>query len=202
MAIRTDLEKPVLYVGEVKVYPDRGGHTDASELASARAQAGIYLHGLDLVVEALGVDKKVDVCREGFLVLTRPGSNFPSVRAGEDLRYQAERAKRGFELLESAAESLDKELWAKETEEVPDELIAAVLEGRQAIANLACHFATWPRDVFCTPNKMEIQSFSGMKSAGLLATSHCRVRWNYLKARSQKMMPKLTWFDGFKKAKE
>ena len=140
LAIRTDLEKPVLYVGEVKVYPDRGGHTDASELAGARAQAGIYLHGLDLVVEALGVDKKVDVCREGFLVLTRPGSNFPSVRAGEDLRYQAERAKRGFELLESAAESLDKELWAKETEEVPDELIAAVLEGETSYCESCLSF--------------------------------------------------------------
>ncbi|MDP8929591.1 MAG: hypothetical protein M3O70_13720, partial [Actinomycetota bacterium] len=35
-------------VGEVKAYPDRGGHTDVAKLATARAQAGIYLHALDL----------------------------------------------------------------------------------------------------------------------------------------------------------
>jgi hypothetical protein len=36
-------------------------------------------------------------------VFTKPGSNWPAVRAGEDLRRQAERARRGFELLERAA---------------------------------------------------------------------------------------------------
>jgi hypothetical protein len=112
LAIRTDGEIPTVYVGEIKTYPDRGGHTAAGELAVARAQAGIYLHAMDLVVESLGVKDKINVSREGFLVLTRPGSNMPSVRAGEDLRYQAERAKRGFELLEKAAGALSKDLWA------------------------------------------------------------------------------------------
>jgi hypothetical protein len=64
------------------------------------------VHGLDLVLAELGVGGSFTVAREGFLVLTRPGFNRPSIRAGEDLRYQAERAKRGFELLRAAAETL------------------------------------------------------------------------------------------------
>lgn len=96
-------EPHLLMVGEVKTYPDRGGYTDRKSLAVARAQAGIYVHALDVVVEDLGISDQVEVARRGFLVLTRPGSNFPSVRPFEDLRYQAERARRGFELLEAAA---------------------------------------------------------------------------------------------------
>ena len=39
----------------------------------------------------------------GFLVLTRPGSNLPSVRAREDLRWQASRAERAFATLRAVA---------------------------------------------------------------------------------------------------
>jgi hypothetical protein len=99
---------PKLIVGEIKTYPDRAGYTDAQELATARAQAGVYVHGLRLVIEELGLTGAVDVATEGFLVLTRPGFNRPSVRAGEDLRYQAERARRGFALLREAAAGLPK----------------------------------------------------------------------------------------------
>lgn len=140
LAVRTDTEKPILYVGEVKTYPDRGGHTDSGELATARAQAGIYVHGLDLVVKSLGADDKVDVSREGFLVLTRPGSNWPSVRAGEDLRYQATRAERGFELLERAAAELSSDLWALEEAEPPQELTQAVLEADTSYSEACLSF--------------------------------------------------------------
>lgn len=97
---------PTLVVGEIKTYPDRGGHTDAGELATARAQAGIYVHGLRLVLEELGLDRDLTVSARGFLVLTRPGSNRPSVRADEDLHYQAERAERGFAQLRKVAATL------------------------------------------------------------------------------------------------
>lgn len=90
-------------VGEVKAYPDRGGHTDVDKLATARAQAGIYVHALDLTAAQLGIGEELEVGREGFLVLIRTGSNQPSIRAREDLAWQAERARRGFELLEQAA---------------------------------------------------------------------------------------------------
>ncbi len=82
----------VLRVGEMKVYPDRGGYTDPSELASARAQAGLYLYALRREITAAGLDGALAVADDGFLVLTRPTYNLPSVRAHEDLRYQAERA--------------------------------------------------------------------------------------------------------------
>jgi hypothetical protein len=98
--------RPTLMVGEIKTYPDRGGHTDLTELATARAQAGVYVHGLDLVLEKLDLASAFTVAREGFLVLSRPGFNQPSIRAGEDLRYQAERAKRGFQRLRDAAAQL------------------------------------------------------------------------------------------------
>src|SRR5690606_38904066 len=95
LVIRSDLTPPRLVVGEVKTYPDRGGYTDRTELATARAQAGVYLHGLRVVLRGeLRLDDAVAVAEEGFLVLSRPGYSKPSVRAGEDLRYQAERAER------------------------------------------------------------------------------------------------------------
>lgn len=93
-------------VGEVKVFPDRGGHTDPQQLATARAQAGVYRHALELAVAALGLADRVEVAADGFLVFTWPGSNSPSVRAGEDLTFQAIRAERGFQRLEEVAQSL------------------------------------------------------------------------------------------------
>lgn len=99
-------ERPELVVGEVKTYPDRGGHTDSAELATARAQAGVYVHGLDVTLAGMGLAERFTVSRKGFLVLSRPGTNFPSVRANEDLRYQAMRAERGFTQLERAADEL------------------------------------------------------------------------------------------------
>lgn len=90
-------------VGEVKVFPDRGGHTDPQQLASARAQAGIYEHAMRLAVDALGLADDIDIATHGFLVFTWPGSNSPSIRANEDLTYQAIRAERGFDRLEQVA---------------------------------------------------------------------------------------------------
>lgn len=93
-------------VGEVKVFPDRGGHTDPRQLAAARAQAGIYEHALRLAVAPLGVADALDISPRGFLVFTWPGSNSPSIRVGEDLRYQAIRAERGFARLEHVAQDI------------------------------------------------------------------------------------------------
>ncbi len=90
-------------VGEVKVFPDRGGHTDPQQLASARAQAGVYEHALRLAVASLGLADDLGIATSGFLVFTWPGSNSPSIRANEDLTYQAIRAERGFNRLEEVA---------------------------------------------------------------------------------------------------
>jgi hypothetical protein len=108
LVVRHDTEPRTLVVGEIKTYPDRGGYTDPSELATARAQAGVYVHALELVLQELGLTPHFSVSTTGFLVLTRPGFNRPSIRHGEDLRYQATRARRGFQLLRVAAEGLPR----------------------------------------------------------------------------------------------
>lgn len=99
-------DRPRLTVAEIKVFPDRGGHTDPQQLASARAQAGLYRHALELAVETLGLPGLIEVAPDGILVFTWPGSNAPSVRAGEDLTYQVTRAQRGFDRLEEVAASV------------------------------------------------------------------------------------------------
>lgn len=106
LVVRRDLSPPALVVGEIKTYPDRAGYTDGKELAVARAQAGVYVEGLRLVVEEMGLKGKLTVSKSGFLVLRRPGWNKPSIRAGEDLEFQALRASRGFEKLRKAAAAL------------------------------------------------------------------------------------------------
>ena len=106
LAVRYESEPVTLMVGEIKSYPDRGGYTDSAELATARAQAGVYVHGLRTALTEFGITDKLVVSDQGFLVLSRPGSNQPSVRAGEDLRFQAWRADRGFKQLEEAARDL------------------------------------------------------------------------------------------------
>lgn len=91
-----------IVVGEIKTYPDRGGYTDGVELAGARAQSGVYVHGLQEVIEE-NRWRTIEVSKTGFLVLTKPGSNQPSIRAREDLHYQSVRAKRGLEKLRALA---------------------------------------------------------------------------------------------------
>lgn len=93
-------------IGEIKTYPDRAGHTEAADLATSRAQAGVYLHALRVVLRDLDLSDRVVVATRGFLVLTRIGRNDPSIRTGEDLDFQARRAERGFERLRRAAEQL------------------------------------------------------------------------------------------------
>lgn len=107
VALRGD-GPPTLRVGEVKTYPDRGGYTDTTELATTRAQAGVYVHGLRLVLGELGIGNQVSVSNRGFLVLTKPGYNIARVRANEDLEFQAKRAERGFARLRAAAEITPK----------------------------------------------------------------------------------------------
>jgi hypothetical protein len=106
LVVRMDRTPPLLIVGEIKTYPDRGGYTDGGELATARAQAGVYVHGLHLVLAELGLSGALEVGLSGFLVLSRPGSNQPSIRANEDLRFQAVRAERGFGQLRDVAKTV------------------------------------------------------------------------------------------------
>jgi len=106
LVIRTDGNRPRLVVGEVKTYPDRAGYTDPGEHATARAQAGVYVAGLELCLREWKLDAQLDVAHRGFLVLTRSGSNMPSIRANEDLAHQRRRALRGFERLHLIAQDI------------------------------------------------------------------------------------------------
>jgi hypothetical protein len=115
----------VITVGEIKTYPDRGGHTDTEELAGARAQAGVYVHALRMVVRQLGFADTIAVSDHGFLALSRPGFNQPSVRANEDLKYQAWRAERGFAQLEAAAAQLPWPETPKDREKMVQTIITA-----------------------------------------------------------------------------
>jgi len=126
LAVQTNKEVPTISVGEIKTYADQGGHTPRSDLATARAQMGLYAHALDVTIDSLNLSGKINVSNFGFLVLTYPGSNRPSVRGKEDLRYQRERSKRGFELLEQAAHLMNGEYGGGDSEEEPD-LIDLVL---------------------------------------------------------------------------
>ncbi len=140
LVVRRGPEGSEVIVGEVKTYPDRGGSTSPGELATARAQAGLYVHALDVVLEELELEDQIDVSRNGFLVLTYPGSNQPSVRAGEDLRYQAARAARGFALLEQAAAALPATAWAPDPSAPPEDLIAAVRSASTAYSEACLSF--------------------------------------------------------------
>ncbi len=93
-------------VGEIKVFPDRGGHTDANEISTSRAQAGVYQHALQITVDSLALTNPPKVSTSGYLVFTWPGTNSPVIRANEDLTYQARRASLGFERLDNVAQEL------------------------------------------------------------------------------------------------
>lgn len=113
-------------VGEVKVFPDRGGHTDPHQVATARAQAGLYRRAFELAIADLRVDEYVAISPTGFLVFTWPGSNQPSIRANEDLTYQAIRAERGFARLEEVAASIVREAdWSADLPVLLDRVLDA-----------------------------------------------------------------------------
>lgn len=120
-----DGERAEVVVGEIKTYPDRGGFTDRQQLSGARAQMGLYLHALHVATEPFPDDERPLLADEGFLVLSRPGSDFPRVRAGEQLTYQAGRAERGFDLLEELAERLPPS-FDPETDDEPARLDAVL----------------------------------------------------------------------------
>jgi len=104
VAVRDTGDARELVVGVIKTFPDRGGHTESRELVTARAQAGLFVHALQQQVADLGLDSRLKVRTDGFIVMTRPGSIFPAIRAGEELEFQAERARRGLDLLRTASE--------------------------------------------------------------------------------------------------
>jgi hypothetical protein len=127
LAVEQTDDVPVLRVGEIKTYPDQAGHTSRANLATARAQMGLYVHALEVTLDGLGLTDRVKVDSRGFLVLTYPGSNRPSIRANEDLTFQRERARRGFELMEESAQTMHGAYGAGDEETDDEALLDLVL---------------------------------------------------------------------------
>ena len=105
-SIQRQADQWVIRVGEIKVFPDRGGHTDSSEISTARAQAGVYQHALQITVDSLELVKPPIVSTSGYLVFTWPGTSSPVIRPNEDLTYQARRAALGFDRMDKVAQEL------------------------------------------------------------------------------------------------
>ena len=106
LVVRRDLFRPRLVVGEIKTYPDHGGHTDGH-----RARAGTGAGG-PLRTRPRPGGGGTRHRRQGRGRLRRvPRSHPTGVELGgrsaqRGPRFQAERAKRGFDLLEDAAAAL------------------------------------------------------------------------------------------------
>lgn len=130
-AVRDHDGRVELQIGEIKVFPDRGGYTDPQHLATARAQAGVYLYGVESWLEAQGLLTSFSLPTTGFLVFTWPGTSSPVVRAREDLSEQKERAKRGFQNLDEVAQRV---VGVSIEEFNPDEYEAWVKHSRTAYA--------------------------------------------------------------------
>lgn len=120
-----------LKIGEIKVFPDRGGYTDPQHLATARAQAGVYLYGVESWLEAEGLLSHFALPNTGFLVFTWPGTSSPVIRPQEDFSEQKERAKRGFLNLDEVAQRV---VGVNLDEFNPDEYEAWVKHSRTAYA--------------------------------------------------------------------
>ncbi len=105
LAVQRADDAVTLMVAEIKVYPDRGGHTDPVQLSTSRAQAGMYAHGLSICLAAHSLADRMQVSDRGILVLSKAGSNRIRVRHNEDLRAQIQRARDGLAQLSKVAEA-------------------------------------------------------------------------------------------------
>jgi hypothetical protein len=95
------LSRWVIRIGEVKIYPDRAGLTDQHQLATARAQAGLYRRLLRQHLLNTKSTEAIEVHNKFFLVLTRPTGSWLSIWPNEDLAEQDSRADNAIQLFEA-----------------------------------------------------------------------------------------------------
>lgn len=93
LAIPTGGGKHNLIVGEVKVYPDKGGRTNPVQIAGARSQAGLYVYVLEGWISQLDGLEALTVDGQGFLVFSNAADGMPKLAALENLREQDRRAE-------------------------------------------------------------------------------------------------------------
>jgi hypothetical protein len=113
-----------LVIGEVKVYPDRGGRTDVVQSAGARSQAGLYVHVLRKWLRTLDGVENIIVDGAGFLIFAEPTRGIPQFAALEDFSDQDRRAEVAIEGISRVFNS--PSLQGILSESTPDEKIAFV----------------------------------------------------------------------------
>ena len=107
------LGKWLIKIGEIKTYPDRAGLTDPMQLATARAQAGLYRRLLIRWLSSSPLNGFFEVDELGFLVLMNVRSAWPSVLPNETLLEQDKRADKAIALFNEKYESEDWSDWLK-----------------------------------------------------------------------------------------
>lgn len=85
--------KHEIVLGEVKVYPDKGGRTDAVQISSARSQLGLYAHIIRNWLPTLNDTENLEYAGKGFFVLTDPATREPILSAIENMDEQEARAR-------------------------------------------------------------------------------------------------------------
>jgi hypothetical protein len=145
-----DIPRWRLKVGEIKIFPDRGGYTDPSQISSARAQAGVYKHALEEWAIENKVQKSLHVDDHGFLVFTWPGSTFPVLRPNEDLRSQAQRAKDGFSRMDTVGSQV---IYSNAAEYDPEQYVDWVAHSKTNFREACWEFCDLARR--CQDNALE-----------------------------------------------
>ena len=105
LSYKTEMNHWELRVGEVKTYPNRHGLTDAHQLATARAQAGLYSHLLPKFMSRVGAPAH-SISDKVFLVLSSVRGRSPEIWPNEDIKEQTERAKKAVELFQRQSDAL------------------------------------------------------------------------------------------------
>jgi len=98
-------------IGEIKTYPDRAGLTDPQQLATARAQSGLYRRLLMTWLARKSLTEHFEVAELGFLVFMNVRSAWPSVLPHETLVEQDERADKAIELFNAKYQSEEWTEW-------------------------------------------------------------------------------------------
>jgi len=93
VAIPSFNDQHELLIGEVKIYPDKGGRTNPVQIAGARSQAGLYVYVLQKWLTELEGLEALKVDGRGFLVFSNPSDGMPKIAAIEDLAEQHRRAE-------------------------------------------------------------------------------------------------------------
>ena len=82
-----------LILGEVKVYPDKGGRTDRVQISGARSQLGLYAHIMREWLPTLENIEQARYLGRGFFVLSDPANQTPVLSALENMDEQESRAR-------------------------------------------------------------------------------------------------------------